>query len=244
MDAPQNGHWPTQNNCYSPPNHWHNYEISRVKVLTMGDSQGPKEIRDAEISAMGANLGQLYDDLRNELLNLHYKWQEFRGLFGHSPERVALLNRAAPGWFSLVQKVLLDDVLLHIARLTDPPDTGGKQNLSVRRLPALVLDSALRQKVEQLLKEATLTCAFARTIRNHSLAHIDLQTFLNKHSESLLTATSTDITVALASLGTILNTLDEHFHGASTHYSDIIVPNTVGVDSLVYYLKRGFDASR
>jgi hypothetical protein len=33
--------------------------------------------------------------------------------------------------------------LLHIARLTDPPRTGGKDNLTINKLPNLIADATL-----------------------------------------------------------------------------------------------------
>ena len=50
---------------------------------------------------------------------LHLKWNEYVVLFGTGPERVDLLNRAAPGFFHLVQDSWWDDLLLHISRMTD-----------------------------------------------------------------------------------------------------------------------------
>ena len=44
-------------------------------------------------------------------------------LFG-KPSRIDLLNRASSPFFGMVQRVLWRDVLLHLARLTDPAKTG------------------------------------------------------------------------------------------------------------------------
>jgi hypothetical protein len=41
-------------------------------------------------------------------------------LFGTSPEGIALLNRAAPRSFRVMQDSVWDDVLLHFCALTDP----------------------------------------------------------------------------------------------------------------------------
>jgi hypothetical protein len=59
------------------------------------------------------------------------KWEEFVVLFGTKPSRVDLVNRAAGGFFRLVQDTFFADVLLHLCRLTDPASTGGKDNLTI-----------------------------------------------------------------------------------------------------------------
>src|SRR5579862_352192 len=99
---------------------------------TLDDAGG--EFRDK----MGPDLGPVFFALFKEVVWLHAKWQEYRALFGHSPERVDLLNRNAAFFFRVVEDSLWEDVLLHISRLTDPIRSGGNENLSVQCLPFLV----------------------------------------------------------------------------------------------------------
>jgi hypothetical protein len=60
------------------------------------------------------------------------KWGEYVELFGTKPSRIDLRNRAAGGFFRVVQDGLWEDVLLHVARLTDAPRSGGRANLTIR----------------------------------------------------------------------------------------------------------------
>jgi hypothetical protein len=74
----------------------------------------------------------------------------------------------------VIHDSLWDDVLLHICRLLDPPQSGkDKENLTLRRLPPLV-DPSIRADVERLLTEAQTKTAFARDIRNRHIGHIDV----------------------------------------------------------------------
>lgn len=72
--------------------------------------------------AMGPSLGALFWPLSFEVTWIHAKWLEYRKLYGASQERIDVMNEVA-GWFFWVVDTG-DDVLLHICRLTDPPEQG------------------------------------------------------------------------------------------------------------------------
>jgi hypothetical protein len=91
-----------------------------------------EEAKAHYISVMGQPLGEVYASLWQELALLHRNWNEYVELFGSKPSRVELLNRAAGSFFRAVQDALWEQTLLHIARLTDPPASVGKSNLSIR----------------------------------------------------------------------------------------------------------------
>ena len=66
---------------------------------------------------------------------LHLKWSEYVALFGVSQSRVDLLNASARGFFALLESSLWTDLILHLCALTDDPEVGRRQTLTVRRLP-------------------------------------------------------------------------------------------------------------
>lgn len=110
----------------------------------MVDSRTPLEAKNYYIKHMGEPLGSLFYALWQEVAWVRVKWQEYIELFGKKPSRVDLLNKSAPLFFRIVQNVLWYDILMHIARLTDPPKSKGKPNLTIRRLPELVRNQAPR----------------------------------------------------------------------------------------------------
>ena len=57
------------------------------------------------------------------------KWEEYLELFGKTSSRIHLLNQSAPVFFKIVQDSLWENIILHLARLTDPPKSAGKNNL-------------------------------------------------------------------------------------------------------------------
>lgn len=98
------------------------------------------ELETRNIAAMGEVLGKQYSALHNEVAILHLYWKEFVELFGTNEKRIERLNQAAPGFFRMLQDELFQTNVLHIARLTDPPKSAGKDNLTLHNLPNLVSD--------------------------------------------------------------------------------------------------------
>ena len=60
----------------------------------------------------GEPLGALFSALWQEVAVLHFHWKEYVELFGTKPERIALLNRAAPHFFRMLQDELWESTLL------------------------------------------------------------------------------------------------------------------------------------
>lgn len=76
-----------------------------------------EQVEQKYVLKMGPELGQLFACLYNETAWLYWKWGEYVGLFGTSEQRVNLLNKASGRFAKMLQDVLFEDTLLHIARL-------------------------------------------------------------------------------------------------------------------------------
>lgn len=203
-----------------------------------------EEVRYQYVQVMGEELGQLYDELSNELTWLHDKWLQYRELFGKNRERIDLLNEVAPFFFWYLQNTLFDDIQLHLARLTDRPQTGSgkncQENLTMKRLPHLIADPKFRSKVEKLLKQVEQKCEVARKWRNKWLAHSDLPT---KRALQLLPSSSRQMVEdALKAMRHLMNSVAEHFGLPPVAY-ELGGGALGGADRLVYYLEKGLQAS-
>ena len=106
--------------------------------IQMGRQRSSEEVHEEHLRVLGPDLGSLYHVLYNEVTWLHAKWLEYRKLYGHSPERIDLLNQTAAFFFRVVQDVLWEDILLHLARLTGPRKSAGKANLTLLMLPDII----------------------------------------------------------------------------------------------------------
>lgn len=118
------------------------------------------EAKAEHMRLMGDELGVVYSALWQEVAWVHGKWSDFVTLFGTKESRVNLLNAAAPAFCRLIQDSIWENILLHIARLTDPAATGKKQNLTIQRLPLLIDRANSRGKVEAKVQVALASCAF------------------------------------------------------------------------------------
>ena len=185
---------------------------------------------------MGAQLGPVFVALHKEVVWLHAKWQEYRELFGHSKERVDLLNRNAAFFFRIIEDSLWEDVLLHISRLTDPPRSAGKDNLSVKCLAPLVPEATLRARVEALASECVAKAAFAREHRNKRLAHADLSHSLNQKAFPLSGISRAHVEEMLLSFRELMNCLDNQYRDTTVAYEHFIT--STGAPALVSRLQR------
>jgi hypothetical protein len=182
------------------------------------------------IAAMGKDLGEQYSELWQEAAYLHAKWAEYVELFGTKESRIDLLNGAAGHLFAMIQDQMWDDILMHIARLTDPPATGKKRNLTLRNLPDLVTDD-LKPPVKACIDEVLGYTEFCRDWRNRRVAHTDLLLALNASPELLKEGSRKDIVKALAAIVKNLSTVSEAYTGAETGL-DALSPPGGAIDLL------------
>jgi hypothetical protein len=192
------------------------------------------------ISAMGQELGALYNALWQQVAYLHNKWGQYVELFGARPSRITLLNNVAPQFFRIVQDTLWEDVLLHIARLTDSPKSAGRPNLSIRRLPEVVDHAVTRVMVEDLVSKALVAAEFCRDWRNRHIAHRDLRLALSHGVDPLQPASRAKVREALSALATVLNAISAHYQDSTTFFESSTEPG--GAMSLLYVLDDGIRA--
>jgi len=150
----------------------------------MAERRTAKQVRDEHSERLGSTLGQLYFALYNDVVWLHAKWNQYRILFAESPERIELLNGVAGFFFRVIHEVLLENVVLHIARLIDPPQSGKKKkkdNLTLLRLKAAVEEKSpeLSAEIAKLVGRARTEASFIKEWRDRRIAHRDLKLAMN-----------------------------------------------------------------
>lgn len=198
-----------------------------------------EEAKAEQIRLMGDELGTIYSALWQEVASVHSKWSDFAVLFGTKESRVDLLNAVAPAFFRLVQDSIWENVLLHIARLTDPPATANKQNLTIQRLPALVVRPDSRASVEVKVQAALQASGFARDWRNRHIAHSDLNLRVSATAKPLEFASRQSVNVALAALADVLNAVATEYLD-TTNFFD---PSDGDALTLLYVVDDGLRAN-
>jgi hypothetical protein len=191
---------------------------------------------------MGEELGLLYHRLWNEIAWLYSKWEEYVELFGTKPTRIDLLNEAAGHFFRVVQDCLWEDTLLHIARLTDSPQTARRDNVSIRRLPALISSDSARKAVQAKVDEAIVRAEACRDWRNRCIAHMDLELALSEGAEPLKPASRASVRAAMDAIADVLNTVSSHLLDSTTSFEGAGIPN--GALDLLYVIDDGLKAER
>lgn len=177
-----------------------------------------EEAKAEHIRLMGDELGTIYAALWQEAASVHGKWSDFVTLFGTKESRVDLLNAAAPAFCTLIQDSIWENVLLHLARLTDPPATGKKQNLTIQRLPMLIDRVNSRGTVDSKVQAALASCAFARDWRNRHIAHSDLDLKVSDTAQPLDFASRQCVNLALASLSEVLNAVAAEYLDSTSFF--------------------------
>ena len=206
----------------------------------MNATKSQDESQSEYLAAMGLELGSVFFALHKEVVWLHAIWQEYRTIYGTSPEQLKIANRAAGFFFKIVQDELWDSVLLRIARITDSPRSAGRANLTVQALPGLIVDADLRLQLEELIQLSLDKAEFAREHRHKRLAHRDLL-HATDASSTLSGISRRYIEEALEALRNVMNKVDAHYRDSAVMYQKFIT-NT-GAERLLHVLRRAEDAA-
>jgi len=213
----------------------------------MAEHRTAEEVRDRHMRDMGPELGAVYNVLYNDVSWLHAKWEQYRHLFAKSERRIELLNETAGYLFRIIQDTVFENVVLGLARLTDPIQTGRGQkqqeNLTLQRLPSLVSDAQLRLELTALVEGALDACATLRAWRNKRLAHRDLDMALATAGDPLPGISRADVEAALTASRALLNKLEGYYWDSEVHYQ-MVLTNLGDATSLVHYLSKGLKAER
>jgi hypothetical protein len=202
-----------------------------------------EEVKQERLQGMGPELGEFYSLLADECQILFLEWVEYKTLFGTSPERIELLNETASHFFGRLQNALWEMILLRMARLLDPPNSGtSKENVTLRKLPDIV-NPALKSKIDRLVGVARSHCAFTQEWRNRYIAHRDLRIAQDESGTLLPSASRSKVDVALDAIAVVLNAIESHYlNGAEVAYR--YSESDSGARALLCVLRDGVEARR
>lgn len=177
---------------------------------------------------------QLLERIKTELYHLHYVWSTFLFLFATDKKNVDVLNAAAPGFIAMTQRLMYDDVLLRVNRLTDRAKVAGKDTASLEQL--LILsgwqqsDPARWKKFNDALKTVTAACRGCRDHRNQRLSHTALV-----QAKPLPTATRKMVETAINAVGSFVQQFNRELH-PDTEISFVAVNVTDDAERLLRHL--------
>jgi AbiU2 len=200
--------------------------------------------------AMPQAVAEVYDFLKRHLVNIHVRWTIYRQLFGANPERIDLLNRFGGVAFGVMQRVMQEEAILALCRMSDPAQTGGGkkvwENCTFERLVNLVRDGATTPaELERLgrLESSLATINRVRTdylveARNRVLAHLDLETALGKakNRPDILWPARAHIETFLEAARGLMNAAQRRYEDAETHYGEFNLPSGKDGNWLISHL--------
>jgi hypothetical protein len=206
----------------------------------MGNHKKVDAVKKEYIVCMGEPLGKLFCALDQEVEWLYMKWDEYIALYGTKSSRIDLMNKVAPLFFHVVQDSLFEGTLLHITRLTDPPNSSGKENLTIRRIPLLVSDQRLSGVLKSKIEVAVQKSKFCRDWRNRLIAHQDLKLAIEEGINPLPPANREMVQKALDSIADVLNAVIYHYKESEIHFG--FAHGDGGGESLLYVIDDGLRA--
>ncbi len=177
------------------------------------------------------NINTLAASLKNEVVWLNLKWKIYRDTF-ENPKRSLLLTEAAPIIFAILQKLLLDDIVITLCRLTDPAESGqgrGRKlnNSLFRLLQEKGGDNTILLKLQKKIKPI-------RKLRDKNIAHSDfdntLANFCNNTSNGV-TAFTLNCPVTVEELEGFIYEINEIMNTANnTKYLYNQIKTPIGQD--------------
>ena len=198
----------------------------------------PDEQKRKYEERMGAEAGAAFYRVVAEVADLHAKWGDYLALFA-KPNRIDLLNKAAPDFFGRLQYALLDDVMLHLARLTDKAATGKKSNLSIKGLVQLLPDQDLQKGLATLIDAMDGKVAPCRDWRDRRIAHNDYALAVGRSATPLQSASRASIRESIDAVAGVVGTISIYYFAAAMGYDCDEGPAT----DLIYVLNDGVRAA-
>lgn len=140
-----------------------------------------------------AELKETFLHLRDHCIWVRTCFNTNKDLFGSGRERIQIMERTAPQFFSELNRILYENFILQVCKLTDGPgakvDGEYRHNLTAAHLNGLLaaeklMTSEIRTASEGLLRYRALIVQ----ARNRSIGHQDKETVmtyitLGKHTE-------------------------------------------------------------
>jgi len=170
---------------------------------------------------MNEDIRAIFEKLKNEVSDLHYRWDMYREIYAGDAEQFELLNQSGSNFFYYVQHLMLDHVALTFSKLTDPNRQGKNDNLSLKQVHAYASDTdeaELVAKLKPIYGELESGCQKFRALRNKRIAHGDLNHAMETAEEPLPGISRAYVENALEILRNYMNAIELHYFESETGY--------------------------
>ncbi len=205
----------------------------------MGKTRTAEEIKQDMIKVLGTDFGSLLYTLHNEITWLTFRWIEFKELFGTKKSRIELMNEVAPSFFFTVQKILRENLMLGITKITDPVKSAGKKNATIIGIPEFIIeDSRFKKELEEDIQEILKSATFCRDWRNRWIAHLDYEIAINnQNAKPLESATRQKLKITIEKIQEFYNKVEFKYFKSTTGFK--YFSSHRGAVSLLYTIENG-----
>ena len=182
---------------------------------------------------------KLFKKVDNAVVQISYRWKIYRQLFDSGQENIDILNRRGSNVFNLLQKLIVDDVILSLARLTDPPGSSSNKNASFSNLlhqSRPHLEVKVYNEIDGLVAKLFDSVRPIRVYRNKVIAHSDLKHVLGK--KILPSMTYDELEIAMESAREFMTRLHSALSYQSSDY-DVLIQYGCDGSTLLAVLSLG-----
>jgi hypothetical protein len=161
---------------------------------------------------------ELLDSIEGQFIQLNFRWQVFLQLYDVGEESINLLNNSGSNVFALFQKLLIDDTMSALCRLTDSANFGKSKNASIQQLlenQSTELKEDLRSELQVIFSEIKKHMENIRLLRNKAMSHSNLEHSLG--IELLPRVTYNYIENSIAEITKLLNKLTGNHSNYTPH---------------------------
>ena len=125
-----------------------------------------------------------FELLREEATFLLQTFHFYKDLFESAdPKVLTILHESAGSFFINLHQMMRQYIFLLICRLTDPPETSGKANLTIQRMNELLRENnCFSTEIETLTHGIIAYRELLTPVRNKIVAHADRDTYIFSHT--------------------------------------------------------------
>lgn len=201
----------------------------------MSRTQTPEEVEREMIEVLGEENGKLFYSIQNDFIFLLEKFKHFKELYMKDKSRVLLLSETAPFFFFSLQKLLIDDIVINITRLTESGQLRKKQNATIKNFLNRYDKDALSTEIIKRFNISKKSTEKLNEWRDKRVAHRDFEVHVNSKPIKLKYDV---IETCLEDLKSLMRLLHTHFFQSDFIY-DFFTP-TGGAMALLNALDRSY----
>ena len=199
------------------------------------------QVKQTFIDKFPDDSGELAHWLWSDIAHLHMNWSNYRRLFGTDQTTIDLLNAIASSYFSMTERVLRQDTIMRICRITDPAFSDRAHKQPNASLPQLLLQTSeslpanVVTELDTSLHSLDELSDPIRALRNKRFAHSDANEVLLR-AEPLPGISRLQVENVLDGIRQTFAIFEQHYIRSTTAFEHVI--HTNDARKLIFHLRQ------